>query len=138
MAKLHEVKTEVTFRPKITIEDGTFDVNICPVCGGEIRDVEVYHSTKEGVFRDLHYRYAVIECPECGAGFKKTVCDNYEKKTFLEVFSNLSVIIFVAALIGAIVSAILICFIPNIALVAEIVCLVILFVVGVCHSLLED
>lgn len=138
MAKLHEIKTEVTYRPKITIEDGAFDVNICPVCGGEIRDVEVYHATKEGVFRDLHYRYAVIECPECGAEFKKTVYDNYEKKTFLEVFSNLSIIILVVALIGSIASAILISLIPNIALVAEVVCLVTLVVVGVCRSFLED
>lgn len=138
MAKLHEIKTEVTFRPKITIEDGAFDINICPVCGGEIGDVEVYRSTKEGVFRDLHYRYAVIECTECGAGFKKTVYDNYEKKTFLEVFSNLSAIIFVAALIGVIVFAILISLIPNVAFVAEIVCLALLGVAGVCHSLLED
>lgn len=137
MAKLHEVETEITFRPKIAIEDGAFDINICPVCGVEIRDVEVYNSTKEGVFKDLCYRYAEIECPECGAIFKKTIYDNYEKKTFSEIFLNISVAIFVLALIGAIAFGILISVIPNIALIAEAVCLVVLGVVGISRLFIE-
>lgn len=135
--KLHEIKTEVTFRPKITIEDGAFDINICPVCGEEIGAVEVYSATKEGVFKDLHYRYAAIECPECGAIFKKTIYDNYEKKTFLEVFSSLSIIIFAIALVGSIAFAILISLIPNIALIAEGVCLMILAVVGISRLFID-
>lgn len=138
MAKLHEVKTKVTFRPKITIEDGAFDVNICPVCGGEIRDVEVHSVAKEGVFRDLHYRYAEIECPECGAGFEKTVYDNYEKKTLSEIFLNISVAIFVLALIGAIAFGLLVSVIPNVTLIAEATCLAILTVVGVGRLFIED
>ena len=138
MTKLHEVKTKVTFRPKITIEDGAFDVNICPVCGGEIRDVEVYSATKEGFFKDLCYRYAEIECPECGAEFKKTVYDNYEKKTFSEIFLNISVAIFVLALIGAIAFGLLVSVIPNVALIAEGTCLAILTVVGVGRLFIED
>lgn len=137
MAKLHEVKTEVTFRPKITIEDGTFDVNICPVCGGEIRDVEVYSTTKEGIFKDLNYRYAEIECPECGAEFKKTVYDNYEEKTFLEVFSNFSIIIFIVALIGLVVFSVLIYVIPDIALTVVIVCFSVLVVDSIIRLFLE-
>lgn len=131
MAKLHEVKTEVTFRPKITIEDGVFDINICPVCGGEIRDVEVHSTTKEGFFKNLCYRYATIECPECGAVFEKTVYDNYEKKTFSEIFLNISVAIFILAFIGAIAFGLLISVIPNVALVAEGICLAVLAVVGI-------
>ena len=137
MAKLHEVKTKVTFRPKITIEDGAFDVNICPVCGGEIRDVEVYNTTKEGIFKDLNYRYAEIECPECGAEFKKTVYDNYEEKTFLEVFSNFSIIIFIVALIGLVIFSVLIYVIPDIALTVVIVCFSVLVVDSIIRLFLE-
>lgn len=137
MAKLHEVKTEVTFRPKTTIEDGAFDINICPVCGEEIRGVEVYNDTKEGLFRELLYRYAEIECPECGAQFKKTVYDNYENRTFLEVFSTFRAIIFVIALIGSVVFAVLISFIPTVALIAEGVCLAALGFVAISTLFLD-
>lgn len=137
MAKLHEVETEITFRPRIAIEDGAFDINICPVCGAEIRNVEVYNSTKEGVFKDLCYRYAEIECPECGAAFKKTVYDNYEKKDFSEIYLNISVIIFILALIGAIAFGLLVCVIPNVALTAEVVCIAVLAVVGISRLFIE-
>ena len=137
MTKLHEVETEITFRPRIAIEDGAFDINICPVCGAEIRNVEVYNSTKEGIFKDLCYRYAEIECPECGAEFKKTVYDNYEKKTFSEIFLNISVVIFVLALIGAIVFGLLVCVIPNIALAAEVICIAVLAIVGISRLFIE-
>lgn len=137
MAKLHEVETEITFRPRIAIEDGAFDINICPVCGAEIRNVEVYNSTKEGVFKDLCYRYAEIECPECGAAFKKTVYDNYEKKDFSEIYLNISVIIFILALIGAIAFGLLVCVIPNVALTAEVVCIAVLGVVGISRLFIE-
>lgn len=138
MAKLHEVETEITFRPRIAIEDGAFDINICPVCGAEIRNVEVYNSTKEGVFKDLCYRYAEIECPECGAAFKKTVYNNYEKKDFLEIALNISTIIFIIALVGIVIFAVLLSVIPNIALIVVIVCFVVLVVDSVIRLFLED
>lgn len=128
MAKLHEIKTEVTFRPKIIIEDGAFDANICPVCGEEIRDVEVHNATKEGFFKDLRYRYAEIECPECSAIFEKTIYDNYEKKDFSEIALNIAIIILILALIGLIVFPVLIKVIPNIATMAVMVCFVVLVV----------
>lgn len=137
MAKLHEVETEITFRPRIAIEDGAFEINICPVCGAEIRDVEVHNATKEGFFKDLCYRYAEIECPECGAVFKKTVYDNYGRKNFSEIALNISTIIFILALIGAITFGLLVCVIPNIALTAEVICIALLGVAGISCLFLE-
>lgn len=137
MAKLHEVETEITFRPRIAIEDGAFEINICPVCGAEIRDVEVHNVTKEGFFKDLCYRYAEIECPECNAIFEKTVYDNYERKAFSEIALNITTVTFILALIGIIVFAILINIIPNIALTVVIACFIVLVIDSVILLILQ-